>query len=454
MTAGTLAATGTAAAATRATAHPPAQLYLVHGIPGVTADVLLDGHRIAATLGPRPSSARSSVPAGQHVVTLQDAGRGLTGARFTAVPGQSLDLVAQRGADRARTPQLVVFRNDLQPVGPGKGRLVVAHAAVAPPADVRVDGETLFRDVAPGEALSLLVPARSYAVDVLGSQGSGAILDPVRVSVRAGTLTRVFAVGDPSDGTADAVVQVLTVPVVGAGRPRSVPTGDGGQAAESYVDDGRARVPVGLVGGRRRARPAPPRPRPAAAAAAAARPVAVRAAAVLSRARECGRRPARAGVPEPLRRGPRPHGRPRGRRLRRRPGRGRCPARRCRRPSGRPGPVGSARSSPRRERRGGGGSRAGATHRRGPSAAVGRELPARSDCLRSHPGRAARTVRRRPSCPSGSIADGALVIPEDVRTVGWWTGGSRQVRRSAASSWPVMSTPPPRASGSSPRCAG
>jgi hypothetical protein len=189
-----------------------------------------------------------SVPAGQHVVTLQDGGRSLTAARFTAAAGQSIDLVARRAADSARTPQLMVFRNDLQPVGPGKGRLVVAHTAVAPPGDVRVDGETIFRDVAPGEALSLLVPARSYAVGVRGSQGSATILAPVRVSVRAGTLTRVFAVGDPSDGTADVVVQVLPVPVVGAGRPRTVPTGDGGQAAESYVDDGPGPVPAGVLG--------------------------------------------------------------------------------------------------------------------------------------------------------------------------------------------------------------
>jgi hypothetical protein len=243
-TAATQAFPPTAAAATR----PSAQVYVVHGIPGLPADVLLDGRRIARGARPETVVGPLSVPAGQHVITLQDDGRSVTGARFTAVAGQSIDVVARRGADSTRTPQLVVFRNDLKPVGPGKGRLVVAHTAVAPPADVRVDGETVFRDVAAGEALSLLVPARSYAVDVQGSQGFPAILAPVRVSVRAGTLTRVFAVGDPSDGTAEAVVQVLPVPVVGSGRPRTVPTGDGGQAAESYVDDGRGLVPVGVFG--------------------------------------------------------------------------------------------------------------------------------------------------------------------------------------------------------------
>jgi hypothetical protein len=85
------------------------------------------------------------------------------------------------------------------------------------------------------------VPAKTYAVDVVpvGSQASDdTILQPVRLTLKPGTLTRVFAVGDPSNGTADAVVQVLPVGVTGSGVPSSVPTGDGGQAADSFVDDG------------------------------------------------------------------------------------------------------------------------------------------------------------------------------------------------------------------------
>ena len=179
---------------------------------------------------------------------LRAGSRTVTGARFTVVAGQSIDVVAHRAADAGQQARIVVFRNDLSPVGPGKARLVVGHAAVAPPADIRVGGKVLFHDVASGEALSLLVPARAYSVDVVASDGSASILAPVRLTVRAGTLTRVFAVGDPADRTADAVVQVLPVPVVGAGRPRSVPTGDGGQAADSMVGDGRpGPAPVGIV---------------------------------------------------------------------------------------------------------------------------------------------------------------------------------------------------------------
>jgi LPXTG-site transpeptidase (sortase) family protein len=58
-----------------------------------------------------------------------------------------------------------------------------------------------------------------------------------------------------------------------------------------------------------------------------------------------------------------------------------------------------------------------------PTASVGRELPARPaifvpTLVVLPDGTAAPVV------PVGLHPDGALVIPDDVRTVGWWTGGS------------------------------
>ena len=177
-------------------------VYVVDGLVGTPVAVLLDGREVAASAPAESVVGPLRLAAGPHVVTLRTAGRTVTDARFTVSPGQSIDLVAHRAADSGQGARVVVFRNDLAPVGPGKARLVVAHAAVAPPADVRVGGAVLFHDVASGEALSLLVPARSYSVDVVAAAGSDTLLGPVRLTVRPGTLTRVFAVGDPSNGTA------------------------------------------------------------------------------------------------------------------------------------------------------------------------------------------------------------------------------------------------------------
>jgi hypothetical protein len=58
-----------------------------------------------------------------------------------------------------------------------------------------------------------------------------------------------------------------------------------------------------------------------------------------------------------------------------------------------------------------------------PSASVGRELPAPAvfvpTTLVLPDGTSAPVV------PVGLHPDGALMVPDDVRTVGWWTGGSR-----------------------------
>jgi hypothetical protein len=85
-------------------------------------------------------------------------------------------------------------------------------------------------------------------------------------------------------------------------------------------------------------------------------------------------------------------------------------------------PVGSAPVVPADES-GGGGSRAGPTPAV-PSASVGRELPARPAVFAP-----TRVVlpdgTAAPVVPVGLHPDGALVIPEDVHTTGWWTGGSQ-----------------------------
>jgi len=237
--AGTIAGSTSAGASTPAGATvPTGQVYVVHAILGTPVDVDVDGRRFADAARPKSVLGPLTLTAGRHVVVLRSGTRTVTTASFLVPAGRSIDLVAARAADTAQSPRVVVFRNDLDPVGRGKTRLVVAHAAVAPPADVRLDGSVLFRDVASGESLTLLVPAKSYTVDAVPVAGGGTVLDPVELSLKAGTLTRVFAVGDPSTGTADAVVQVLKVDVVGSGVPRRVPTGDGGQAADEVVGAG------------------------------------------------------------------------------------------------------------------------------------------------------------------------------------------------------------------------
>lgn len=245
-------------------------VYVVHALTGTTADILVDGNNVAPAAAPKTVVGPLRLAPGDHVVTFREGTKTLVSARFSVRAGASLDVVGHRTADAAMQPVVTVFTNDLSGVRPGTVRLVVSHVAVAPPADIRVDGEPLFRNVASGESLTLDLPAKRSTIDIVPTATSGPpILPPTVVDLKAGTLTRVFAIGDVTAGSVDAIVQVLPVGVVGSERPTLVRTGDGGQAADSFVSPtGRpslatvllmvavpALAAVALVNRRRTARP-------------------------------------------------------------------------------------------------------------------------------------------------------------------------------------------------------
>jgi hypothetical protein len=223
--------------ATFASAAGSGQVYVVQAVAGTTVQILVDGSVVQPAAESRSVIGPLSLSVGQHVILVKSASATLVTARFSVAANDSLDVVAHRASDTAMSPVVTVFRNDLSAVGPGKTRLVVSHVAVAEPADIRVDGKPFFRNVANGESLSLVVPAKTYSLDVVATTTGRTILAPVRVTLRAGTLTRIFSFGNPDQHTSDAVVQVLAVPVVGAAQPNGVHTGDGGQAADEFVGD-------------------------------------------------------------------------------------------------------------------------------------------------------------------------------------------------------------------------
>ena len=108
----------------------------------------------------------------------------------------------------------------------------MAHTATVPPADVRVNGDVLFSNVANGEALALLVPGGTYEVDIVPAATSGPVVfGPVSLPVQAGQLNRVYAFGNPTEQSMDAIVRTAPLPVEGAGQPGLVDTGSGGQIA-------------------------------------------------------------------------------------------------------------------------------------------------------------------------------------------------------------------------------
>jgi Domain of unknown function (DUF4397) len=230
-------ATMTAASTARA-AGSTGTVYVVHAVVEETVDIFVDGENVCPDAAPKTVVGPLRLEAGSHELVVKQGDKTLLTTKFTVKGGSSTDVVVHPNADTSGTLAATVFPNNVKPIGRGKARIVVTHVALAPPADIRIDGKAAFRNVASGESLWLDVPAKTYKVDIVPTTGGPAILDPVSLSLPAGKLTRVFAIGDPAKGTMDAVVQKLDLSVVGAAAPTSVQTGGGGQAAGLFADQG------------------------------------------------------------------------------------------------------------------------------------------------------------------------------------------------------------------------
>jgi hypothetical protein len=231
-----------AAEASAAKARP--QAYFIAGVD-VPVDVTLDGEPVAS-LQSKDVHGPVDVVAGEHTVEFTAAG--WTAKATVRLEGRSVDVVVHRPADASADPVVTVFPNDVTPIEADRARLTVAHTAVVPPADVRVAGKVLFADIANGEFVTAEVPADTYSVDIVPTGGSTPLLGPLDLTVKAGALNRVFAIGQPENGSMDAIVQVLPLRTTSVHPPSDVRAGEAGLVAPGRAEPGRNRSTYAWLG--------------------------------------------------------------------------------------------------------------------------------------------------------------------------------------------------------------
>ncbi len=247
---------GPAGAATAGTAPPapaaPAagRVFLVQALPGTSVSLSVDGapRRDEITtgdvVGPLPLSS------GEHTLTVTGTDPGWSmEASVDVVPGHSLDVVLHRSASGAATPVVTTYRDPLSGVPADTGRVLVAHTAAAPAADVELDGEVAFADVANGEFATANVPAGNHQVRVLpAGRAAPVLLGPIDLDTPAETLTAVYAFGDPATEGMDVVVHRQQLTARGSSAPAEIATGNAGLVSGVLVagvpDTGPRRRPV------------------------------------------------------------------------------------------------------------------------------------------------------------------------------------------------------------------
>ncbi len=216
-----------------ATGAPTATVTVVQAVPGSTVAVRVDGKRVQGDTGVGELVGPLRLPAGSHQLTFTDSSGDLdVTSTLTVKAGSTSDVVLHRPAAVGGTPVVNSYVTPTDPIGPGKARVLVAHTATVAPADVRVDGKVVFTNIANGEFATADVPAGTHVVELLPTGNTTTpILGPIDVRVAAGTVSMVYAVGNPRDGSMDVILHSGRLSADGSVVPDTIRTGSAGLVA-------------------------------------------------------------------------------------------------------------------------------------------------------------------------------------------------------------------------------
>lgn len=224
---------GSAAQAAR-----PAQVTVIQAVPDASVDVSIDGREVAGGAAVGDVLGPFELSPGSHDVVF--TGEGMEVASTLDVrAGAASDVVLHLPAEVGGDPVVHSYAAPDGPIGPGKARVLLAHTATVAPADVRVDGQTVFTNIANGEFADADVPEGTIEVALLPSGSTDdPILGPLDVSLEARTLSMIYAYGNPRDGSMNVIAHTSPLGADGSVAPRRIDTGSAGLASSSVATFG------------------------------------------------------------------------------------------------------------------------------------------------------------------------------------------------------------------------
>lgn len=187
-------------------AQTNSDVYVLHGIPGVTVDVYVNGALTLDSFEPEDIAGPLSLPAGNYDIDIfaeaatasesssarsDDAVIDVT----AAVPGgESVSVIAH--LDAAGAPTLTAFVNDLSDTDRNEGRVTIRHTAEAPAVDIIAGGAAVapFTNLTNGNEAVADLPAGDYPTGIAAT-GTTDELVPAPVTATAGSNLVVYAIG-------------------------------------------------------------------------------------------------------------------------------------------------------------------------------------------------------------------------------------------------------------------
>ncbi|QIG42934.1 DUF4397 domain-containing protein [Nocardioides anomalus] len=204
------------------------QVALIQAVPQVQLTVTVDGQPVRKDVAEGTVVGPLELAVGSHQVSFTD-GKQTIDSTVDVSAGQASDVVVHRPAEVGGQPVVSVYPTPSDPIDPGKARVLLAHTATTAPADVVVDGQTVFTNIANGEFAQADVAAGAHVVSLLPAGiKADPILGPLDVDLEPGTITAVYAVGNPKDGSMNVITRTTGGTASASQAPSQIDTGSAG----------------------------------------------------------------------------------------------------------------------------------------------------------------------------------------------------------------------------------
>ncbi|MEM9036618.1 MAG: DUF4397 domain-containing protein [Actinomycetota bacterium] len=234
-------------------AQDTSEVHVLHGIPGVTVDVYVNGEATLPAFEPETVAGPLELPAGDYQIEIFAAGadpEADTAVIDVTAPipgGESISVIAHLDAEG--NPTLGAFVNDLSEIDAGNGRVTVRHTAAAPAVDIVAGGEAVagLDGIENGGESAAILPAGDYMTGIAAA-GTTEVLVEAPITVVEGVNLVVYAIGSLDDGSFALLTQTFDglggEAEAEADPPEQINAGDSGLAADS----GSTGVVVAVVG--------------------------------------------------------------------------------------------------------------------------------------------------------------------------------------------------------------
>jgi hypothetical protein len=192
----------------------PAKLSVLHGVPGLTVDVWVNGNLTLNDFKPGRLAGPLELAAGDYKIAI--TGSDAPNADNPVIGPVTVELdnggnyTAVAHLDAGGAPTATLFTNDTKaPRNDNKGKLTVRHVAAAPAVDVLAGGTAVIEGLSNPDEATLKLKAGTISASVAAAGTTAPVIGPVDITVAGGKNTIIYAWGSLADGTLAAAVQVV-----------------------------------------------------------------------------------------------------------------------------------------------------------------------------------------------------------------------------------------------------